>query len=278
MRVLKDIEQVRNFCDLMHSVGKKIGFVPTMGNLHDGHLSLVERAKKENNVVGVSIFVNPIQFGPNEDFNKYPRTLDEDIEKLKSVGCDFVFVPDTSAMYLNNSSELIINEKKISKTMCGKFRQGHFDGVLTVVAKLFHICKPDKAYFGNKDYQQLILIKQMSLSLNMGVEIIGCPLVRERDGLAMSSRNSYLDSEARKKALKLSKALFLIKESFDRGNTDVNSLKKIGLETLMPDISVQYLEIVKADDLSPVLKVEKGCLVAIAGYCGPVRLIDNIIL
>ncbi|HOW16790.1 MAG TPA: pantoate--beta-alanine ligase, partial [bacterium] len=200
MRVLKDIEQVRNFCDLMHSVGKKIGFVPTMGNLHDGHLSLVERAKEDNNVVGVSIFVNPIQFGPNEDFNKYPRTLDEDLEKLKSVGCDFVFVPDTNAMYLNNSSELIINEKKISKTMCGKFRQGHFDGVLTVVAKLFHICKPDKAYFGNKDYQQLILIKQMSLSLNMGVEIIGCPLVREKDGLAMSSRNSYLDSEARKKA------------------------------------------------------------------------------
>lgn len=129
-----------------------------------------EQKKRTISVVGVSIFVNPLQFESNEDFNKYPRTLDEDIEKLKSVGCDFVFVPDTSAMYLNNSSELIINEKKISKTMCGKFRQGHFDGVLTVVAKLFHICKPDKAYFGNKDYQQLDLNKQMSLSINMGVE------------------------------------------------------------------------------------------------------------
>lgn len=278
MRVLKDVDQTRNFCDLMHSVGKKIGFVPTMGNLHEGHLSLVERSKKENNVVGVSIFVNPIQFGPNEDFNKYPRTLDQDLEKLKNCGCDFVFVPETRSMYLDNTSEVVVNEKKISKTMCGKFRPGHFEGVLTVVAKLFNICKPDKAYFGNKDYQQLVLIREMSLALDMGIEIIGCPIVREKDGLAMSSRNSYLDSETRKKALKLSRSLSLIKKSFDTGNTDVNSLKRIGLETLIPDISVQYLEIVKAESLTPVLKAEKDCLVAVAGYCGSVRLIDNIIL
>ncbi len=278
MKVFKNIDQVKHFTSLIKSVGKTVGFVPTMGNLHQGHVSLVERAKKENNIVGVSIFVNPTQFGPSEDYNKYPRTIEADMEKLEKAGCDFVFVPEVDAIYKDGGNSFFVTEKTASTALCGKFRPGHFDGVLTVVAKLFNICHPNRAYFGMKDYQQLVLIRKMSEALNMGVEVVPCTLVRDDDGLAMSSRNSYLSTEDRKKALKINKALKAIKESFEKGNNETDNLKKIGLSVLVPDVSVQYLEILDANDLSSVENASQGCLVAVAGFCGSVRLIDNIIL
>lgn len=278
MKTLKNIDQVRHYTSLIRSVGKTVGFVPTMGNLHQGHISLVDRAKKENSVVGVSIFVNPTQFGPSEDFNKYPRTLEADLDKLEKAGCDFVFTPDVATMYGEGSADLFVTERDISRFLCGRFRPGHFDGVLTVVAKLFNICHPNKAYFGMKDYQQLVLIKKMSKALNMGVEVVACPLIRESDGLAMSSRNSYLNKEERKRALKISKALEAIGAAFEKGQKDTENLKRKGLEILMPGLDVQYIEVLDPDELNPVDKAEKGCIVAIAGFCGPVRLIDNIIL
>lgn len=278
MKVLKNIDQVRHFTSLIRSVGKTVGFVPTMGNLHQGHVSLVERAKQENSIVGVSIFVNPTQFGPTEDYNKYPRTLEADVEKLEKAGCDFVFFPEVKTMYKDGVSDVFVTEKYASTVLCGKFRPGHFDGVLTVVSKLLNICNPSKAYFGMKDYQQLVLIKEMVKALNMDVEIIPCPIIREQDGLAMSSRNSYLINKDRENALKINEALNKIKEAFKNGEKDPDKLKKIGLEVLIPKIAVQYLELLDPDGLKKVDNANSGCLVAVAGYCGQVRLIDNIIL
>jgi len=278
VKIFKNIQQAQHFTSLIKSVGKTVGFIPTMGHLHQGHVSLVERAKKENNIVGVSIFVNPTQFGPSEDYSKYPRTLDADIEKLEKVGCDFVFVPEVDSMYSGRTANVFVTEKVISNVLCGKFRPGHFDGVMTVVLKLLNICRPNKVYFGMKDYQQFVLINKMSEALDLEVEVVGCPLIREQDGLAMSSRNSYLATEDRIKALKINKALSKIKECFELGEKDPDKLKKVGLEVLMPEISIQYLEILDSANMTKVGSVCKGCLVAVAGFCGQVRLIDNIIL
>lgn len=278
MKVFKNIKQLQNFSFLVKSVGKTIGFVPTMGNLHEGHISLVAMAKRDNDVVGVSIFVNPTQFGPTEDYSKYPRTLEADVEKLEKAGCDFVFVPEVSIMYDESATDVFVSDKNASKTLCGKFRPDHFDGVLTVVAKLLNISRPTKAYFGKKDYQQFVLINKMNDALDLDVEIVPCPLIREQDGLAMSSRNSYLGAEDRKKALKINQALKKVETSFQEGEQNVDKLKKIGLEVLIPDIQLQYLEILDSNKMTKVDVAEKGCLVAVAGFCGPVRLIDNIIL
>ncbi|MCX6111726.1 MAG: pantoate--beta-alanine ligase [Proteobacteria bacterium] len=287
------VSEIKDLILSLKKNGKIISFVPTMGNLHQGHVSLVERARKESDIVVVSIFVNPTQFGPNEDFNNYPRTLDEDLKKIKEAGCDIVFTPEVLEMYPtenerlnNNKSEL---DKNISRTMvsafqknkvlCGKFRPGHFDGVLTIVLKLFNICMPDKTYFGLKDYQQYILIKDMVKMLNLDIEVIGCPIIRDKDGLALSSRNSYMSVEQRKKALSLSKALNSIKNAFKEGEKDNKKLKGLGLSIMSDDdINIQYVEIVDSETLIPVREAGEGNLVAIAGYCGNTRLIDNIIL
>jgi len=277
MRVLKTVKELSSFRDTIQK-GKNVALVPTMGNLHDGHISLVKKAKQDNDVICVSIFVNPTQFGPNEDFNKYPRTFDEDLEKLSKVDCDVVFVPSVSEMYPNGVDNVFVTERSRSKGLCGKYRPGHFDGVLTVVLKLLNICKPNKAYFGMKDYQQLVLIKEMLRSLNMDIEVIPCSLVRESDGLAMSSRNSYLSKEDRKKALKINYSINKINELFISGVTNVEQLKRLGLENLMPEINVQYIDIVDKDTLTTVKNAKKGDIVAISGFCGNVRLIDNITL
>jgi len=258
--------------------GRTVGLVPTMGNLHDGHVSLVEKARADNDVVVVSIFVNPTQFGPNEDFNSYPRTLDADIAKIEKY-CDVIFAPSVKDMYGDNvGSTLFVTETGKSRNLCGKFRPGHFDGVLTVVKKLFSICVPDTAYFGLKDYQQFILIKDMATKLNLDVKVVGCSLIREKDGLAMSSRNSYMDRSQRERALALSKSLSLVKGLFDSGERNVGVLKTKALEVLLPNVSVQYFELVKPNDLEAIKDAEKGCVVAVAAFCDNVRLIDNIIL
>jgi pantoate--beta-alanine ligase len=258
--------------------GRSIALVPTMGNLHDGHLSLVKKAKEENDFVVVSIFVNPTQFGPNEDYNSYPRTLDADVEKIGKY-CDLVFAPSVKDMYGEKvCSVLTVTETEKTTQLCGRFRPGHFDGVLTVVLKLFNICIPNKAYFGAKDYQQLALIKDMVAELNLDVRIIGCPIVRESDGLAMSSRNSYMGAEQRKRALALSQSLNIVRELFVSGEKDVHTLQERALELLVPNVAVQYFEVVDADTLRAVKTAQKGNVVAVAAFCDKVRLIDNMVL
>jgi len=284
MKIISAISEMKNLVSSLKKSGKTISFIPTMGNLHHGHVSLVERARKENDIVVVSIFVNPTQFGPNEDFNNYPRTLEEDLNKIKEAGCDIVFTPEVLEMYpveekQANSNRTFVSGSQKSEVLCGKFRPGHFNGVLTVVLKLLNISMPDKAYFGLKDYQQFILIKDMVKELALDVEVIGCPIIRDKDGLALSSRNSYMSAEQKKKALSLSKSLSSMKNAFKEGERDKQKLKGLGLSVMLDnDINVQYVEIVDAQTLMSVERANEGHLVAVAGYCGDTRLIDNIIL
>jgi len=276
MKVVQKITELRALIAEQKRNGPTIGLIPTMGNLHDGHLSLVKKAKEDKHFVVTSIFVNPIQFGPAEDFNSYPRTLDADIEKIKQY-CDIVFVPAVTDMY-GNDSACVVTETQKSTKLCGRFRPAHFDGVLTVVLKLFNICSPDTAYFGLKDYQQFVLIKDMASKFDLNVTVVGCPLIREMDGLALSSRNSYLDSAQRNRALALNESLLKIKELFASGKNDITHLKAKALEILFPRVAVQYFEIVNADSLEAVKAASKGDIVAVAAFCDKVRLIDNIIL
>jgi len=276
MKIVSNITELKAIIAAQKKNGVNIALVPTMGNLHDGHLSLVKKAKEDKNFVVVSIFVNPIQFGPNEDFNNYPRTLEADIEKIQQY-CDVVFAPTVSDMYAEGSSILVAETEK-SKKLCGRFREGHFDGVLTVVLKLFNICTPDVAYFGLKDYQQFVLLNDMVLKLNLKIKMVGCPLIREKNGLAMSSRNSYMNVVQRNRALALSGSLNKVKEVFNSGATDVTHLKSKALEVLLPKVELQYFEIIDAESFEAVKTAAKGNLVAVAAFCDEVRLIDNIIL
>lgn len=280
MKVFSEIKDLKQHISELKCDNKTLSLVPTMGNLHSGHISLVDKAKQESDVVIVSIFVNPIQFGPNEDFNKYPRTLEEDLEKIKKAGADIVFTPSVETMYSDvfNAGSKVLGSYK-NKLLCGKFRPGHFDGVLTVVMKLFNICEPDKAFFGMKDYQQYVLIKDMCESLNLNINIIACPLIRDKDGLALSSRNAYMSSEQRVMALSLSKAINSIKNAFEKGEKTIKHLKELGLSTMIDgNVVVQYIEIVDPNTLISVEKAKKGDLVAVAAYSGKTRLIDNNIL
>lgn len=278
MKIVKGINEARDLLKDIKKKNKSIGLVPTMGNLHRGHISLLEKAKHENDVCIVSIFVNPTQFGIGEDFNKYPRTLDEDIKKLSASGADFVFVPEIEEIY-TKVDNVFIGEGKKSRVLCGAFRPGHFNGVLTIVMKLFNMFNPNKAYFGLKDYQQYILIRDMVASLNLKIEVVPCPILREKDGLAMSSRNVYLTKEQRIRALSLNKALVKIDTSFNSGTRAIQELKALALKELQEqNIATQYVEIVDKNDLSTVEKASEGNLVAIAAFCDQVRLIDNLIL
>ena len=278
MIILTSKKEIRNKILSQKQLNKKIALVPTMGGLHEGHLSLVKRAKLENDIVVVSLFVNPTQFVAGEDFDKYPRVLDKDLSLLKVV---FVFVPNTAEIYSYTGLSFVIKNLDIfSENLCGKFRKGHFDGVLTIVMKLFNICLPDKAYFGEKDYQQYLLIKGMVNFFNMNVEIVPCELVRGKDGLALSSRNVYLSEENREKSLIISKTLFEINNKifFNKIN-DISKLKKIALELLLPYINVQYVEFISLNDYSVLTKnIKNNCLFAIAGYSDNTRLIDNIVI
>ncbi len=275
IRKIKDMKQITK---RLKKEGKTIGFVPTMGYLHEGHVSLIRCSKKDNDITVVSIFVNPIQFGKNEDLDRYPRDLERDVEICTKEGVDYVFYPSADEMYPEGFSTYVEVEG-ITQRLCGAFRSGHFKGVTTVVAKLFNIVQPDRAYFGEKDYQQLKVIQKMVRDLNIDVEVIGCPLIREKDGLALSSRNKYLTPEERKSALSISRALFRAKQMFESGEKDpskvVNEVKRIiSSQPLVKEI--QYVEVVDPERLTPKKKLEKGDVVAVAVFVGNTRLIDNI--
>lgn len=276
MVIVKTIDEVRKIVKDWKMHGLKVGFVPTMGYLHEGHRSLIEKSVIENDRTVVSIFVNPIQFAPNEDLESYPRDLDRDAALCKVTGADLIFNPEPSEMYPDDFYTSV-DVDIITKGLCGKTRPIHFKGVCTVVSKLFNIVTPDKAYFGQKDAQQLAVIKRMVRDMNMDIKIVGCPIVREKDGLAKSSRNTYLSAEERKAALVLSRSLKKAKDMLENGERNAQKLT----EAIKAEISseplakLDYAEIVDSLDLQPVDTIEKDVLVAIAVYIGKTRLIDN---
>lgn len=262
----------------------KVGIVPTMGALHEGHLSLIKKAKETCDKVVVSVFVNPIQFGPSEDFDKYPRTLDKDMELCNSVGVDLVFAPTPKEMYgegnrlSNDTLTYVCPPFFYVNKLCGKTRLGHFDGVCTVVLKLFNIVQPDYGFFGQKDAQQVIIIKKMVKDLNVPIEIIQCPIVREDSGLALSSRNKYLSEEGKKDALVLSQILKNIKACYQKGITDVSALKETAYSYLTDKHDMEYLEILDKNTLEEKPNANKDSIALIACRVEGVRLIDNIYL
>ena len=264
--------------------GLKVGIVPTMGALHEGHLSLIKKAKETCDKVVVSVFVNPIQFGPSEDFDKYPRTLDKDMELCNSVGVDLIFAPTPKEMYgegnrlSNDTLTYVCPPFFYVNKLCGKTRVGHFDGVCTVVLKLFNIVQPDYGFFGQKDAQQVIIIKKMVKDLNVPIEIIQCPIVREESGLALSSRNKYLSEEGKKDALVLSQILKNIKACFQKGITDVSALKETAYSYLTDKHDMEYLEILDKNTLEEKPNADKDSIALIACRVEGVRLIDNIYL
>ena len=276
MLLIKTLSEMQLQSNTWHRQGKTIAFVPTMGYLHEGHLSLIEIAKKEADVVGVSIFVNPTQFGPNEDFEKYPRDEAGDLQKLKSVQTDFVFLPTPTQMY-PEGFQSTVHLSQITQGYCGDHRPGHFDGVATVVLKLFHLVKPDIAIFGEKDYQQLALIRQMVLDLNLDIQIIGGPTLRSKEGLALSSRNSYLSDKEKMEALCLSKAIRAIQVSAQVGERKVSKLIELGKSEIEKSKAVQleYLEIVDAFSLKRLEDITTPARILVAVKLGKTRLIDN---
>jgi len=277
MEIVKKVEEVRAKIKEVKKKGEITGFVPTMGYLHKGHISLIKRAKEECDFVSVSIFVNPTQFGPGEDFDRYPRDFGRDKKILEDENVDLLFFPEVEEMYPPDF-KTYVNVEKYSEILEGKFRPGHFKGVCTVVLKLLNIFQPDKAYFGWKDAQQLIIVKKMVDDLNLQCEIIECETVREEDGLACSSRNVYLNSEERKKAVCLYKALNRIEELVKKERIyDCKKLIEEGKKIIESEnVEIQYLEIVRISDLEPVEKIEKNVIVLGAIKIGNIRLIDNI--
>ena len=259
--------------------GKRIGLVPTMGALHQGHLSLARAARAAGNVVAVSIFVNPTQFAPNEDLAKYPRSFESDCELLECEGVDFIFAPSVDEMYPAGAATWVTVEE-LSGKLDGRSRPGHFRGVTTVVSKLFHIVEPDAAFFGQKDAAQVAIIRRMVRDLNFGVEIVVCPIVREPDGLAMSSRNAYLNAGQRKQALILRRSLMRIQQMVVKGESSAERLIAAGRAEFAtePDVRIDYLEVVNPETLDPVKIISDEALVAVAAYVGTTRLIDNLLI
>ncbi len=268
---------MRASCRAARGDGKRLGFVPTMGALHEGHLSLVRAAKASCEIVAASIFVNPTQFGPNEDWAKYPRNVERDCSLLEEEGVELLFAPSVEEMYPGGAVTWVTVEG-LSDKLDGRSRPGHFRGVSTVVAKLFHIVEPDAAFFGQKDAAQVAIIRRMVSDLNIPVEIVACPIVRESDGLAMSSRNGYLDSQQRKQALVLHRALMQVKKRWEAGESDAAKLVAVGREEIAGEKSVRldYFEILDSDNLCPIENVSRGALVAVAAFVGTTRLIDNV--
>jgi len=277
MRVVRSLKEMQSISETLRKTGKTIGFVPTMGYLHDGHMSLVERARKENDIVVMSIFVNPVQFAPGEDFDRYPRDIERDKKIAQEGGVDYLFVPEVSEMYPEGYSTYVEVEG-ITEVLCGAKRPGHFRGVATVVTKLFNIVKPHRAYFGKKDFQQLKVIERLVKDLNFDVEVIGCPIVREKDGLAMSSRNVYLSPKERESATSLYRALKLAKELIEKGERNPETIKSKMEEFILshPHVkAIDYIEIVDSWTLKPVDEIKEGTLIALAVFVGNARLIDN---
>lgn len=275
MRIVETVSEMQQLCRGLRANNAPLGFVPTMGALHEGHLSLVRRAKAECGSVAASIFVNPLQFGPNEDFAKYPRTFDDDCRKLAAEGVVLLFAPTPAEMYPAGAATKITVEG-IGDRLDGASRPGHFTGVATVVAKLFHAVQPHRAYFGQKDAAQLAVLRQMVRDLNFDLEIIGCPIVRDADGLALSSRNRYLSPAERVEALALRRALERIRQAIARGERRSEVLVQQGLQELTR-VKVDYLATVDAQTLLPVSTVAPGTLVAVATWVGQTRLIDNLL-
>ena len=278
-QIITAIVETRAASRAARRAGQRVGVVPTMGALHEGHLSLVRTAKTQSDFVIVTIFVNPLQFGPKEDLSKYPRMFERDCALLEKEGAEVIFAPSVEEMY-PGGAVTYVNVEGLSDRLDGVSRPGHFRGVTTVVSKLFHITEPDKAFFGQKDAAQVAIIKRMVRDLDMPVEIVVCPIVREPDGLAMSSRNAYLNATQRQQGLVLSRALRRVEELFHRGESDVRSLVADGREVFRtePEVRLDYLSIVDPDSLEPVGHAGPGALVAVAAYVGATRLIDNLIL
>jgi pantoate--beta-alanine ligase len=279
MELIRKTSEMQAISDRLRSEGKRIGFVPTMGYLHEGHLSLVRKARALSDIVVVSIFVNPTQFGPGEDFERYPRDEEGDSLKLEVEGVDFLFIPEAGKVY-PQGYQTYVEVAEVSRGLCGDFRPGHFRGVATVVAKLFNIVKPHVAVFGEKDYQQLLVIKRMVEDLNFDIEIIPGVLVREQDGIAMSSRNAYLSPDNRKKATILFRSLMKGKASFESGENQASILCRTVKDSLesVSGISVQYVEVRDAGTLEKIEVIHRPAVIALAAIVGGVRLIDNILI
>lgn len=279
MRVVSTIDEVRRWVRAERQQGAIIGLVPTMGYLHEGHLSLVRRAREQCDRVVMSIFVNPLQFGPQEDFDRYPRDLERDVRLAWEAGVDLIFHPSVEEMY-PHPTLTHVSVDKLSETLCGVSRPGHFRGVATVVSKLFHIVQPDRAYFGQKDIQQLRVIEQMVADLNFPLVVVGCPIVREEDGLAKSSRNVYLSPAQRQQAPVIYASLCRAEEAFAAGERDGEKLLSLVREGIgqAPDAEIDYVQLVDRYTLADVQRVEGPAILAAAVRFGSTRLIDNIIL
>ncbi len=279
MKLIHSIAEMHTLCRAAHLRGARLGLVPTLGALHEGHLSLVKAAHQKSDMVAASIFVNPTQFGPNEDFAKYPRTLEDDCALLEREGVELVFTPSVEEMYPEGAVTWVVVDG-LSDRLCGKSRPGHFRGVTTVVAKLFHIVEPDVAFFGQKDAAQVAIIKRMVRDLNMPVAIEVCPIVREPDGLAISSRNAYLSPQERKSALILNRSLVRAQKLFDAGERDSAKLIAAARQVFSadPDVRLDYIEVADPETLEPETTVTKRTLVAVAAFVGQTRLIDNVVL
>ena len=279
MKVFGTVKEVRDQVKRWRARGLSVGLVPTMGFLHEGHGSLISKAVEQNDRVVVSVFVNPTQFGPGEDLEAYPRDMDRDSAYCESLGANVIFHPEPSEMY-DPDFTTYVNMEVLSETLCGVTRPIHFRGVCTVCTKLFNIVKPDRAYFGQKDAQQLAIIRRMVRNLNMDLEIVGCPIVREEDGLAKSSRNEYLSPEERKAALILSQSIFLGEKMIADGEKSAEAVKKAMTEKINtePLAEIDYVEVVDGISMQPIEEIKAPALVAIAVKIGRTRLIDNTIV
>jgi pantoate ligase/cytidylate kinase len=288
VRLLKTVEGLSCFLRQGRWEGDnhaQLGFVPTMGGLHEGHLSLIQRARQENDVVIVSIFVNPLQFGPGEDLDRYPQTQEQDLQLCRAAGVDGVFMPTPRMLYgaetptMDHLTE-VIPPRAMMKVLCGPYRPGHFEGVATVVTKLLSLVRPDRAYFGQKDAQQLAIIKRLVTDLNLTVEIVDCPIVREASGLALSSRNQYLTDEERQQAAVLYRGLTAAKELFNQGERSSQALIAAARQHIsqVPQVMLQYVDVVHPDTLKPLQSIGSVGLMALAAHLGPTRLIDNMVL
>ena len=277
MEVYAEIEPCRQAVLALQRCGKTVGLVPTMGALHEGHLSLLRAARGRCDRVAVTIFVNPTQFGPNEDFSAYPRPLEHDLAACRREGVDIVFTPRVEQMYPGDA-RTTVHVGKLTDGLCGASRSGHFDGVATIVTKLFHIIPADAAFFGEKDYQQLVVIRRFARDLNIPIEVVGCPTVRERDGLAMSSRNANLAPRDREQAVSLSRALFGARERIKRGDLEVAGIVASMREAILAagPADIEYIEVVDSETLEPLARVDRPARILLAVKIGSCRLIDNV--
>jgi pantoate--beta-alanine ligase len=278
--IVHSVAELREHVARARADGRRIGLVPTMGALHEGHLQLCDIASTSADVVVLSIFVNPLQFGPTEDFERYPRDLERDARLVATRGVSIVFAPDAAEVYPDGTAQVRVHAPELSDVLCGRFRPGHFEGVLTVVAKLFNMVQPDCAVFGQKDLQQAVLIRRMARDLDFDIDIVVGPIVREHDGLAMSSRNAYLSAEERRAALSLYRSLQAAQHAFERGATAPADIVAAAAATLNGEagVAVQYVEVVDPEALARPERAKRGDAVAVAAHVGGTRLIDNHVL